>query len=181
MLSSTEDEADLKFVEIQGASIAAGDNDLKGIENKMALYGLQQLIPRSGNMTATEKAITSGESQSSLGTWAVEFETALQVAFEIMEKMRGREFPAEGVKVNKEYNFGISNDSELAMLLKANEQGILSDQATFDEFRRRGIVDEHLLWDDIKDQVDDEARSTATGTNLQGTLFGNTATTTPGV
>lgn len=174
MISSDEDNSDLKFVEISGAAIASGAVDIKENEAKMALYGLQQLVPRTGSITATEKAITSGESQSSLGTWAVEFESAMQMAFEIFGSMMGTIFPAAGIKVNKEYNFGIANDQELTALLKANEQGILSDQATFTEFKKRGVVDEHLVWDDIKAEIDADRASDESVKNLSGTLFGNT-------
>jgi len=166
LISSTEPDSDLKYVEISGASIQAGASDLKEIESKMALYGLQQLIPRTGNMTATEKAITSGESQSSLGTWATEFQSALQNAFDVAEKFKGREFPQNGVKVNKEYNFGIANDAELTVI---NNSLFLSEENKFKEFKRRGIVDEHITWEDNQDQRRAEAGST---NNLAGTLFG---------
>jgi Domain of unknown function (DUF4055) len=172
MITSDEEGAELKFVEITGNSIKAGADDLLAIEQKMALYGLQQLIPRTGNQTATEKAITSGESQSSLGTWAVEFESALQLAFEIAAEFKAEVFPENGVKVNKEYNFGIANDPELAMLLKANDQGVLSDEACFTEFKRRGIVNEHLTWEEVVEQLTSEKTTETTTTNLAGTLFG---------
>jgi hypothetical protein len=171
LISSSEDNSDLKYVEISGAAIGAGASDLKEIENKMALYGLQQLIPRSGNMTATEKAITSGESQSSLGTWATEFETALQNAFTIAEEFRNGTFPEDGVKVNKEYNFGIANDAELTVL---NNSTFLSEQVKFNEFKRRGIIDENTTWQDNQDQKTEEVRNSTPTTNLAGTLFGNT-------
>ncbi len=173
-MNSEDDNSDLKYVEITGASIAAGANDIKETEAKMALYGLQQLVPRTGNMTATEKAITSAESQSSLGTWAVELENALQRAFEIFMQFSSNIFPENGIKVNKEYNFGIANEQELRSILDANEKGIISDQAAFNEFKKRGIFDEHLNWDDIKTEIDQEAASAQSTANLAGTLFGNT-------
>lgn len=125
-------------------------------------------------MTATEKAITSAESQSSLGTWAVELENALQRAFEIFMQFSSNIFPENGIKVNKEYNFGIANEQELRSILDANEKGIISDQAAFNEFKKRGIFDEHLNWDDIKTEIDQEAASAQSTANLAGTLFGNT-------
>lgn len=176
LINSEDDNSDLKFVEITGASISAGAVDIKETEAKMALYGLQQLVPRTGNMTATEKAITSAESQSSLSTWAVELENAIQRAFEVFMQFSNGEFPKNGLTVNKEYNFGIANEQELRSILDANNQGILSDQAAFDEFKRRGIFDEHLDWDDIKAEIDAEAASAQSTANLAGTLFGNTTT-----
>lgn len=172
MISSGEEFSDMKYVEITGAAIKAGADDLEDIEEKMALYGLQQLIPRTGNITATEKAITTGESQSSLGTWATEFEGSLVAALTILQAFRGQEFPANGVTVNKEFTLGIANEAELNALLKANSQGIYSNQAIFNEFKRRGITDENLAWEDNQDQMTEQGRTE--GPTLKGTLFGGT-------
>jgi hypothetical protein len=173
LINSDDDNADLKFVEVSGAAIQAGAMDLKENEAQMALYGLQQLVPRSGNQTATEKSITSAESNSSLGTWATEFETVLQHAYEIAAEFENGEFPSDGISVNKEYDLGIADAQELAQILKAHDQGIISAQAAFTEFRRRGVFDEHLKWDDIEEEINNETANdnTALG-SLGGTLFG---------
>jgi len=176
MVSSEEDAADLKYVEIQGAAIAAGAKDLKEREAQMALYGLQQLVPRSGNMTATEKAITSGESNSSLGTWATEFEDFMQAAFEIVGEFTNTPFPEDGISVNKEYNIGVANAEELTAILKANEQGVLSAQGAFTEFRRRGVFDEHLSWDDMEAEIEDGKRNDTNFATLAGAAFGAAGT-----
>ena len=172
MVTSDEEDSDMKYIEIVGASIAAGQTNLTETEAKMALYGLQQLIPRSGSMTATEKALTSAESNSSLGTWATEFEDILQQAFEIMGEYIGVIFPENGVSVNREYNFGIADPQELAMVLEAHDKGILSAQACFSEFRRRGTFDEHLKWDDMEADLEQEKRDNIEMSQLAGSTFG---------
>jgi hypothetical protein len=173
LLNSDEDGSDLKFVEISGAAIAAGAADLKETEAQMALYGLQQLVPRSGNQTATEKAITSSESNSSLGTWATEFETILTMAYTIAGEFQNKEFPQEGLSVNKEYDLGIADSQELLAILKANEQGVISAQSAFTEFRRRGVFDEHMAWRDIEDEKELEAANAPDMQKLSGTNFNN--------
>jgi hypothetical protein len=172
LISSVEDNSDLKFVEVSGAAIAAGAADLKENEAQMSLYGLQQLVPRSGNQTATEKAITSAESNSSLGTWATEFETVLTMAFIIAGKFEGKDFPLNGLSVNKEYDLGINSPQELLAILKAEEQGIISAQSAFIEFRRRGIISEHMNWDDIEAEMEAEAAKEPNMQDLGGTNFG---------
>ncbi len=173
MINSDDDNADLKTVEMTGASIQAGAFDIKETEAQMALYGLQQLVPRSGNMTATEKMITSAESNSSLGTWAIEFEGFLQAAFEIAGIFMGIEFPEYGVQVNKEYNFGIAEPEELGRILESYDKGILSAQACFGEFRRRGVFDEHLKWEDMAADIEQEKRESIDFARLAGTAFGD--------
>ena len=125
----------------------------------MALWGLQQLIPRAGNMTATEKALTSRETNSALGTWATEYEKCLQAVFEIFQAMRGQEFPKEGLTLNKEYNLGVVNSEEGNLLLSMKEKGILSGSATFEEFRRRGLIDESLDYDDIQAEKEKDLKN----------------------
>lgn len=173
MISSDDDQADLKYVEHSGAAIAAGSKDLEEIEAAMALYGLQQLVPRTGNMTATEKAITSAESNSSLGTWATEFEGVLNDCFTIAGIYVNKEFKKNGLALNKEYSFGIADPQELAVILDSYDRGIISARGAFSEFRRRGIYDEHLTWEDVEDDNEKEARDSKETAGLNGTIDGD--------
>lgn len=177
MIGSTEDNSDMKYVEHSGAAIDAGANDLEQTESQMALYGLQQLVPRTGNMTATEKAINSAESNSSLGTWVIEFESCLQAAFELFGKFIGVEFPANGVTVNREFLLGLADPQELAQILASYDSGIISAQAAFTEFRRRGVFDEHLIWDDMEADKEQEKRDAIEMAQLAGSTFGDDGNT----
>lgn len=173
MVTSTDENSDIKFVEIQGAAISAGADDLKELEAKMALYGLQQLIPRVGNMTATEKSLTSGESNSSLGTWATEFESTLQAAFECFGEFINQEFPEDSINLNKEYNYGMFDSQEGQLILKAVQDGVLSAQGAFREMKRRGIFEEHAMWDENQDEMEEEDREGNDGLT-GGEFFQNT-------
>jgi len=173
LINSDDDGADLKTVEMTGSSIDAGRLDLKETEAQMALYGLQQLVPRTGSMTATEKMLTSAESNSSLGTWATEFEAVLNKAMETMSLLMGTAWESNELSLNKEYSFGVADPQELAQILKAHEQGVTSAQACFTEFRRRGVFDEHSNWDDIEADVEQEKRDAIDMQQLAGTEFGD--------
>jgi len=173
MVISEDDNADMKFVEIQGNAIDAGREDIKETEAQMALYGLQQLVPRTGNITATEKALTSAESNSSLGTWATEFESILNAAFDIAGQFMNVEWPDNGLAVNKEYNFGVADPQELTALLDAKEKGVMSAQACFSEFRRRGVLEEHLSWDDMEADLEQEKRDNVDMARMAGAAFGD--------
>lgn len=163
-VNSDDENSDMKYVEITGASLEAGQRDLTEIESDMALYGLQQLIPRSGNKTATEKVLTSSESNSSLGSWVGEFETVMQAAFEILALFIKKEFPKNGVSANKEFDYGIADVQELNTLLKAEQQGILSKRLIFDEFKRRGSIGEIADYEEVQAEIEEDTR------NNQGTL-----------
>ncbi len=173
LINSDDDNADLKTVEMNGSSIDAGRLDLKETEAQMALYGLQQLVPRTGNMTATEKALTSAESSSSLGTWATEFQAVLNKAFEIAGLFMGIEWMDNGLAVNHEFQFGIADPEMLRVILESYEKGILSAQACFSEFRRRGVFEEHLSWDDMEADLEQEKRDSIEMARLSGAAFGD--------
>jgi len=156
LINSDDDGADLTTVEMTGSSIAAGLADLKETEAQMALYGLRQLVPSKVAVTATQNVLTSSESNSSLGTWATEFESILVEAFKIAGLFMGKEFPDNGLSINKEFGLGVADPAELNAILKSQEQGILSSQACFDEFRRRGVYQEHLSWEDMEADLEKE-------------------------
>jgi len=160
MVVSDDEGSDMKYVEHSGQAIAAGQTDLKETEAKMSLYGLQQLIPRTGSMTATEKALTSQEANSSLATWGLDLQSSLQKAFEIACQLMGTEFSEEGLEVNTDFFSGIADPNMLEKILKANDQSIISARGCFEEFRRRGVFDEHLDWEDMTADIEQEKRET---------------------
>lgn len=175
MITSNEDYADLRFVEITGAAINAGREDLKDLEAKMAMYGLQQLAQRSGDISATQKAIETAESNSSLGSWALEYESTIWKAFYIAAQMFKLDLPKGSITVNKEFNFGVLNVEEITKIVELYEAGLLSAQAAFSEVRRRGFIDEHLQWQEMLPEIENENRSpTGSLSDLSGTLFGKT-------
>jgi len=86
---ANEDNADLDYVEPACNGIKAGAEDIKDIEHKIALYGLQQLVPRVGNQTATEKEITQEDVDSNLRVVARDYQSAVSKAVEIFGEMLG--------------------------------------------------------------------------------------------
>ena len=172
MVNSSDDNSDLKFVEITGAAIGAGRDSLKDLEAQMALYGLQQLVPRTGNQTATEKALTSAESNSSLGTWATEFQSFLIQAYSVLADFMGETFPDNGLLINQEYNFGVSDPQIIQAILKSNEMGVISTQETFRELKRRGVFSDDLSWETMQADIEQEQRDNLATMQMAGSAFG---------
>lgn len=162
LLNSNDEAGDLKYVEITGKAIESGAQDLKEIEAKMAMYGLQQLIPRTGSQTATEKALASSESNSSLGSWASDLEAVITEAFEIASDYENETYPDDMVSVNREYSVGILDPEMVNAYIALVESGILSAETAFSEIKRKGFIAEDLDWLEVVSQITAERRQSAT-------------------
>lgn len=165
------EDADLRYVEHSGAAIAAGAADLKEIQAEMALYGLQQLIPRTGNQTATEKALSAAESNSSLGMWVSEYQDTVVRALEIFGDYLGVQVPEDSVELPTAFQKGLVDPVTLKLLIDASDRGILSKRAVFDAINRHDLLGDGITWDIIQEDMDTElkAEGPATLTGIFGT------------
>ena len=153
MIHSEHPESELRYVEHTGASIGAGHANLVDLETKMGLFGLQLLMPKTGNITATDRALSSGESDSTLRSWALEFkdfveQTLLFTAMYIGEKSGG------SIDVNTDFRWMQTMDAEV--LLRAAQFRILPKRLVFEELRRRGIVSGDWDWIELIEMFDSE-------------------------
>ena len=171
-ITTDAEEGDLRFVEITGASIAAAQAYIKEIEEAMALYGLQQLINRtSGNITATERAISKAESNSSLATWVNGFQDALVLALEIWGDYQGIEIPPESVTMPIEFETATAEAAMVQAYLKAVDSRVLSRKAAFEYINSTGSLGDAYTWDVIEEEIEQD-KTDAGPTDLAG-LFGS--------
>jgi len=137
-----EPDADLKVVEHSGNSIGAGRQDIMDIENQMSMYGLTYLMPRTGSITATEKAIDKSENDSALKSWALTWEDALNRAIKITaDYMNIDESTVPDVSLNVEFRTFMA-DVEAKILIDAQAKGIIPRILVIEELQRRGIIKE---------------------------------------
>jgi len=142
LIHSDSPEGDLRFVEHAGQAISDGWKDLDRLESLMALWGLDLITnDRSGNITATEKALTGAKTGSFLNATAMECQDALNTAIGFMCEIMGVEFKG-GAVVNTDFSLALQNfDSNT--LLNAFKAGILDRTTTIQEMKRRGLVNEN--------------------------------------
>ena len=175
LIHANREEADLRYVEHTGACIGSGRESLDDIEQRMALYGLQLLMPKTGRITATEKALSSGESDCTLKSWALEFKDCIEQALIYTAKWMKIEVPGS-VVVNTEYRLLQVADADV--LIKAKVAGILPRMTILQEFLRRGIIAEDSNIDDILDWLAEE-EANAVSSSLQGTFLKNMKSVQP--
>ena len=157
IVNTDEEGSVLKWVEVNGGSIPHGRDAIKDIEASMGLYGLQLLIPRQGNMTATEKRLSSSESNSTLGSWVVSFENFLQSVVEDIGAFLGIPVPDRCASVNKEFDYRVTDSQHLLALLTAVSRNVLSPQSCLREFIRLGAVSEKETVENIQSEIEENA------------------------
>jgi hypothetical protein len=167
MVTSTDENSDLKYVEVQGASISAGRQDVKDTEVSMALYGLQQLAPNTSQVTATERIISNAGTNSSLSSWALDYQDVIQKTYELYGEFIGKEFNGE-ISINTEYDLGYADPTVINSILTANSQGILSNKNTYDELQKRSIINTTDTYDDNLLELEKDSYQDFT---LDNTLF----------
>jgi len=148
LLLSDDPNADLKVVESTGAAINAGRVDIQDLERQMALFGLTYMMPRSGNVTATERALNTSESDSTLRQWALTFQDFVEQILDYMNRIIGND-PGEAGSVGVNTEFGsILNDLTGQLLVQAFREGVLPREVVIEEFKRRGTIKDD--WDFVE-------------------------------
>ncbi len=116
LIHANDPEADLKTVEHSGRAIEAGRQDL---EKQMAMFGLTYLMPKTGNQTATERAIDSSENNSALLGWALIFQDAVNLALDYTGKYCGHDEGSNGsVVINTSFKDALS-DQDYRILIES--------------------------------------------------------------
>ena len=155
----TNPEAKISPIGVDAASVTASRQELKDIEEAMALYGLQLLMPKTGDVTATEKALGASESDSTLKRWALGLKDCLEQAFTFAGQWVGAEELAPSVSVNTEYHMLTGVDP--ATIIAATEKGIIPKEMAFNEFKRRGLLPDDADWQDAEAMFEAQNRQGA--------------------
>lgn len=140
--------SDFKFVQPESAILEQIARHIERITDAMHRLGLQPLLPRSGDMTATASALEAGKAHSSVEFWATALKDALEQAFVYTEQWLGltpsswRSRNAGGdteVVVHTRFNEDLIGSSDMPEMLKANMAGVISRETYYDEGKRRGF------------------------------------------
>ena len=154
LIHSDHENGDLKYVEHTGAAISAGEQDLENLKDEMTTLALEVMTKRSGNVTATEKAIDSASANGPL----VGMVRALQTGLNKMLKFMGMWSKREDygmVDVNTDFRIAIDN-ADLETLWKARLNGDITVETFWNECLRRGVLNEDFDADTEKKALQKE-------------------------
>lgn len=152
MVLSTNESANIRYVEHTGQAIASGRQDLKDIEEQCARLGAEILFSKSvARQTAEARRIDQAEALSVVQTVIRSIEQSIEMAY----KFAGRwlELPEEATD---EISVNIGVDLEMPVepnpveaIAKLQEVFGLSDEKLLEEAKRRKLVAPHLTVADI--------------------------------
>ena len=143
------------YVEHTGAAIGAGRDDLKDMELRMTALGLQLMLPKTGNTTATGEAIDSAKSHTPLAQMANNLKEALEKALDYMAQYMGLD-DGGSVGVNTDFGVSLLGQADLTFLLNAVNTGQISRDTFLREAVRRNVLMDGLDVDDEKERIDAE-------------------------
>lgn len=157
MIKSTNHEADVKYVEHTGKAISAGRQDIVDIEERMIVLGLEPLLSRPGNQTATGQSIDEAKSQSSIQAWIQSLEKTLTDLFKMAAKWIDIEVP-EDFKVDIYNDFGLSvrASEDIEALIKMRQSGEIDRETFLREIKRRGLLSENADVNEVIDKIEEE-------------------------
>ena len=165
VVHSDDPQGDFKVVEHNGNGIEAGRKDLENLEQKMAIYGLSLLLPKTDRSTATEKLIDTSESDSILKSYALMYQNNLENAYRIYAS-----YYPEGIRRQENFVIPIINTDlksiysteSLNYIVQGVGSNIISRKVAAKEFKRRGVIaketDVDEMMDDIKEYLKNESQ-----------------------
>lgn len=140
VLTSINPDGEFYYLEHTGTALEAGRTELEDLKEEMSILGIE-LLKKTGNATATAKAIDTAENLSMLQAMTLVFSDALEQAFKIAAKWLGLDEKAAGsVKINTDFGLKMDDLTDLASLQWARQNGEISHEQYLLELERRGTL-----------------------------------------
>lgn len=143
MIKNSDPNAKLSYVEHTGKAIEAGRVDLQDIEDRMTVLAMEPLMPRTGNTTATAKAIDTAEAASALECMAGDLEDCIELALQYTDRwMSGTGENIGSVEVDYDFKLSMQDAKVMDVLIAARKGKDISRIAFLAELQRREILSE---------------------------------------
>ena len=159
LITGQDPEAKMAFVEHSGKAIGAGAADIQSLEERMEILGLQPLLERTSNSTATGKLLDESRSQSSIQSWIRSLEGVIKNAFSLAGEWLNVEVDATW---NIFSDFGLSPNTDVEALIKIRAGEQITHETFLREIKRRGLLSESL---DVQQEISDVENTLAIAPN----------------
>lgn len=157
MLKTSDPQGRYYYVEHTGKAIAAGDQHLASLEDRMKGYGAEFLKKRPGRETATARALDSAESSSALQSTTIAFGDAVNELYRMAAAWQNSE-PGT-VEINNDFGADETDSRALDAIRDARAGRDLSREVFLHELVRHNVLSDDF--DAAQNQSDLEAEATA--------------------
>jgi len=157
LIRSTNADARVSYVEHKGSAIQTGQEDLDKLEERMKVLGLQPIVQRSGNQTATGRVLDESRTHTSIQAWIRSLENTLRQAFEYATQWTKTELP-ETFSIDINNDFGLSEriGDDIRSLIEMRKAALLSGDTFLREVKRRGLLSEVVDIDSELEAIEEE-------------------------
>lgn len=143
VLTTTDVDGKWYYVEPRGHAIETGRRDLEDLKEEMRILGLQPLMTRTGNITATARALDETRVHSAVQVLAMNLEESIEIAMRFTEEWLGRakeDTEVYGFKVNRDFGLSIRDTAEVDSLIRSRITGEISRKTFWAELKRRNVL-----------------------------------------
>jgi hypothetical protein len=141
---TTNEKADLKYVEHSGKAIDAGRISILDLEDRMRQAGAELLVIKPGNITEVAVMADSEQSMCDLQRIMASVEDSLDQALDFMARFTG-ETSGGHVTIYRDFGAATLVEASADLLFRMNSVGKLSNETTLSELKRRGILSPDIV------------------------------------
>jgi hypothetical protein len=138
-LRSANENAKAGFIEVSGAAIGAGKEDLETLKEEMAFLSLDPMLRQTGNTTATARALDESGTMSQLDGWMVEFKDSIEMGLQFTADRMG-EKSGGSVSVNDKFSVTTDGESNAKVINECYVAGLIPKEVAQEALRRCGLA-----------------------------------------
>lgn len=168
-------DAKIGFAEHSGTGINAGFQDLETLKEEMAYLSLDPMLRKTGNVTATARALDEASSVSQLASWVQALKNAIDTGLSHMAD-RARLQTGGSININEDFTMSVA-DNDVKIVLEAYKDKLIPRKIALEALQRLipaiGDSLEGYDIDDIVAMINAESRANPAFENLRQQLGAN--------
>jgi len=162
LIRSTNSDAKVSYVEHNGKAIASGQEDIDKLEERMKVLGLQPLMRRTGNQTATGRALDESRTHTAIQAWIRSLENTLRQAFEYATEWIKLELPDDFyIDINNDFGLSERAVDDIKSLIQMRSLSQITSETFLREVKRRGLLSEAVDIEEELVSIEEEGPSLA--------------------
>ena len=154
--TATNKDADMKYVEPQGAAIGHGRTSILDLEERGRAIGAELLVRKTNRMTATQVESEDTAGDCMLQAIVEMFELGVKNCLRNLAIWNGEDASLIDAEVFSEFSESSLSDAIANVVFTAVAARDLSKQTGFEIFKRSGYIDAELTWEQEKARQDSQ-------------------------